>query len=165
MAKTCNKDGCDYPVFGKGFCKSHQYLRTDKKKKNVTKKRTYINPISKKRKGDNEKYFEVKTLKKKALIECNEWRCFFSESIIDSDQIPEWHHLCGKEGSLLYEYDNIFPAERRYHTAYHHWDIGKLLKERWYMDFLVKIEELSKSSETMKCVFDKETRRIEKMFK
>jgi hypothetical protein len=26
-------DGCYYPVWGKGYCKSHQYLRTDKKPK------------------------------------------------------------------------------------------------------------------------------------
>jgi hypothetical protein len=38
MAKICNKDNCSYPVFGKGFCKMHQYLRTDKKPKPLKKK-------------------------------------------------------------------------------------------------------------------------------
>jgi hypothetical protein len=28
--KTCNKEGCAYPSFGKGYCRSHQYLRTGK---------------------------------------------------------------------------------------------------------------------------------------
>lgn len=32
MPKTCNAEGCDQFVFGKGYCKSHQYLRVDKSK-------------------------------------------------------------------------------------------------------------------------------------
>jgi hypothetical protein len=32
MAKVCQKDGCNYNVFGGSFCRLHQYLRTDKKK-------------------------------------------------------------------------------------------------------------------------------------
>jgi hypothetical protein len=32
MAKTCQHEDCKYPVFSKGYCKMHQYLRTDKKK-------------------------------------------------------------------------------------------------------------------------------------
>ncbi len=33
MAKTCNVEDCDNPRWGKGYCKHHQYLRTDKKPK------------------------------------------------------------------------------------------------------------------------------------
>ncbi len=29
MAKNCKADNCGYIVFGKGYCKSHQYLRLD----------------------------------------------------------------------------------------------------------------------------------------
>ena len=29
--KTCAAEGCGYPIFGKGYCQMHQYLRTDKK--------------------------------------------------------------------------------------------------------------------------------------
>jgi len=32
MAKLCDKEGCDNPRFSKGFCKFHQWCRTDKKK-------------------------------------------------------------------------------------------------------------------------------------
>jgi hypothetical protein len=32
MAKKCKKIGCERPVFSHGYCKIHQYLRTDKKK-------------------------------------------------------------------------------------------------------------------------------------
>jgi hypothetical protein len=31
MPKICNEPECDWNVFGKGYCKKHQYLRTDKK--------------------------------------------------------------------------------------------------------------------------------------
>jgi hypothetical protein len=42
MPKICSSEGCYNNVWGKGYCKFHQYLRTDKKKKT-------INPISDKR--------------------------------------------------------------------------------------------------------------------
>lgn len=29
--KTCKVDNCNYPVFGKGLCRNHQFLREDKK--------------------------------------------------------------------------------------------------------------------------------------
>lgn len=32
MPKICNVEDCTYPVWGKGYCKSHQHLRTDKNK-------------------------------------------------------------------------------------------------------------------------------------
>lgn len=28
--KTCKKDNCHNPIFGKGYCKYHQHLRTDR---------------------------------------------------------------------------------------------------------------------------------------
>jgi len=33
MPKTCNHPTCNWPVWGKGYCKSHQYLRIDLKEK------------------------------------------------------------------------------------------------------------------------------------
>ena len=38
MAKTCNHNGCNNPVFSTGYCKYHQYLRTDKKFKGLAKR-------------------------------------------------------------------------------------------------------------------------------
>ncbi|SHN42300.1 hypothetical protein SAMN05216311_114171 [Chitinophaga sp. CF418] len=35
MAKTCNASSCIGPVFSKGFCRFHQYLRNDKKAKRI----------------------------------------------------------------------------------------------------------------------------------
>jgi hypothetical protein len=44
--KTCNHISCNYPVFGKGYCKFHQYLRTDKKPKDEKKPKPRV-PIKK----------------------------------------------------------------------------------------------------------------------
>lgn len=49
MSKQCNRPGCPFPVFGGGYCKIHQYLRKDKKKKPI---RQY----SKKRSKENRTY-------------------------------------------------------------------------------------------------------------
>lgn len=35
--KICLVETCNYHVFGKGYCKNHQYLRTDKKPKPIPK--------------------------------------------------------------------------------------------------------------------------------
>jgi hypothetical protein len=45
--KTCKSESCTYPVWGKGYCKSHQRLRTDRKASEV-KPRKPIRPMSKK---------------------------------------------------------------------------------------------------------------------
>lgn len=37
MAKICNANDCTFPQFGGGFCKYHQYLRKDKKPKQIKK--------------------------------------------------------------------------------------------------------------------------------
>jgi len=39
--KICNKEGCENPVFGGGYCKYHQYLRTDKKKPKPIKQQRF----------------------------------------------------------------------------------------------------------------------------
>ena len=44
MARTCKKPGCTYNVFGGGYCRVHQWLRTDKKPKEL-KKRTLIKSV------------------------------------------------------------------------------------------------------------------------
>ena len=36
-SKPCTVDGCSNPRFAKGYCKSHQKLRTDKKPKGIRK--------------------------------------------------------------------------------------------------------------------------------
>lgn len=51
--KVCIVENCNRSVFGKGYCKSHQYLRTDlkqlkKRNSKPIKKSGYINKISEK---------------------------------------------------------------------------------------------------------------------
>jgi len=40
MAKTCLKESCNNPIFSKGYCKFHQYLRKDVKVYQYKKKPT-----------------------------------------------------------------------------------------------------------------------------
>lgn len=54
MAKSCKKEGCNNPRFGKGYCKFHQYLRQDFNKKKAPRKR--ISPISDKLKDELKSY-------------------------------------------------------------------------------------------------------------
>jgi hypothetical protein len=46
MPKTCQHESCTYNVFSGGFCRNHQWCRTDKKTKALT--RTPIRKVSKK---------------------------------------------------------------------------------------------------------------------
>jgi len=48
MPKTCNKEGCTRNIFGGGYCSFHQYLRTDKKQKQLkpfSAKRVEVNKL------------------------------------------------------------------------------------------------------------------------
>lgn len=138
--KTCKAVGCDNFIFGKGYCKSHQYMRddvdvTDRSKK---KPRQRIKYSSKKRIDENELYKEAKMIVRSELLESGQWKCFFS-----NEDLPvgfnEFHHLEGKEGALLYLTTNIRPGIRKFHTQYHHFNISQLLQTEWYVDFLKRI--------------------------
>jgi hypothetical protein len=55
--KLCQEDGCNYKVFSHGYCKIHQWKRTDVKyKANKQYKQRRIKPISDKRKKNNVTY-------------------------------------------------------------------------------------------------------------
>lgn len=48
MPKTCNAEGCDNRVWGRGYCIRHQHLRTDKKRKPIaaySDKRKQVNRL------------------------------------------------------------------------------------------------------------------------
>lgn len=47
MPKVCNYESCKYPQFGGGFCRNHQYLRTDRKPKKPSSRKP-IRKVSKK---------------------------------------------------------------------------------------------------------------------
>jgi hypothetical protein len=90
MPKTCLSDGCSYPVFGGGYCKLHQYYRTDKKK---PKK---INPISSKMIEALKLYKIVRSefLNRHPL-------CQAKISGICTKDSTQVHHTAGRIGDLL----------------------------------------------------------------
>ena len=72
------------------------------------------------------------------------------------EEFNEFHHLMDKHGELLYDPNNIRPALRQFHSDYHHLSIDKLIEQKWYRDFLARIEE------EFPKVYNKEQRRINK---
>lgn len=114
MAKTCQYQGCHYPVWGKGYCKFHQYLRTDLKRKPV--KRTFLKrtPIRK----INRKSGERSKLHQQDLE-------FFS--LIWEERL----HVCfesgislGNEPNLLFFHHCLQKGERRFKKyRYAKWNI------------------------------------------
>jgi hypothetical protein len=56
MSKTCNYENCSNFVFGAGYCKYHQYCRTDKKRVPRVREHRPIKPISKKQATLNQEY-------------------------------------------------------------------------------------------------------------
>ena len=99
MAKTCEKEGCNNPQFGGGFCKWHQSLRTDKKPKGL--KRTELKRSTKKIKHFSDR--ELKRLAKYRPIRDK----FLKENpicMIDGCNKPSTnHHSRGRVGYLLFE--------------------------------------------------------------
>jgi hypothetical protein len=55
MPKTCKHDGCDYNVWGGGYCKIHQGYRPNKNKGNKPKKAP-LKKVSDKRRAEEKEY-------------------------------------------------------------------------------------------------------------
>lgn len=101
MAKTCFAEECNYPVWGKGYCQRHQYLRTDKKPKELQK--TPLKPISAKgrvRKAEEQKL----TLKDKEFFAEiwgeREHVCFESGKFLGNEPLTVYfHHVLPKKST------------------------------------------------------------------
>ena len=91
--KTCKADKCTHPVFGKGYCKAHQWMREDKKPKEV-KQRKPIKPMSKKLAKERKTY---RDLREEFLARPENRFCAVYPSI-PSCQV---HHKAGRIGSRL----------------------------------------------------------------
>ena len=74
MAKECNKEDCTNPVFGKGYCKWHQYLRADKK----TPKRKVFTITPRPPVGLNDKCVNGEAELYKIIWDSNEHKSFLS---------------------------------------------------------------------------------------
>ena len=94
MAKTCKYKECDYPVFGKGYCRNHQWKRDDVKKyKPISANKTPIRKVAKSR-----------------VIELTEYNVLRDDYMAEHDicevkgcENPsnQLHHKKGRDGKLL----------------------------------------------------------------
>lgn len=141
MAKLCIN--CKkYPVFGGGYCKYCQYLRTDIKK-TIKASNKPIKNSSKKRKEQLDTYNQ---LKKEALYMARKQpksRCFFCDKEFEIDYMPDWHHLIGKENEKLTDVENLVFVHRDCHTLYHALPVDKITQYDWYIGFLNRLKEKS----------------------
>lgn len=94
MPKQCQAEGCEYNVWGKGFCLYHQNLRLDKKKSSK-KKALRIKPISDKQ---AERLKEYKVARGLYLADHPTCEAKFEGCLRDANQV---HHKRGRLGSLL----------------------------------------------------------------
>ena len=139
MSKKCKVDNCNSDVFGKGYCRKHQYLRDDIVK-GIKKLQKRIKPMSDKRKEQNDIYLSIKEdMLHKAKIDGN-YRCFFCGKPFDKDYIPDIHHLIGRKEDDLTDRDYLVLVHRECHTEYHSYTVKQLMNTSWYNNFLNKIE-------------------------
>lgn len=94
--KKCKYKNCNYPVWSKGYCKSHQYLRIDKKPKKLRNE-------TEKRGKQNREYLR----KRKQFLLQNEYCAVFPWL-----RATELHHRAGRIGGLL--------TDERYFLAVSH---------------------------------------------
>jgi hypothetical protein len=88
MAKECKHEECTYPVWAKGYCKKHQYLRTDKKIKSISPFSEKMLEALKVYKVERLKYLNRHPMCQAKIDGCTG----------DSQQI---HHKKGRIGDLL----------------------------------------------------------------
>ena len=150
--KKCKAKGCNYFCWGGGYCKAHQYLRTDKKhimrtreslSKRRSKQKGYKIPLkSNNRLEDEKKYRQVCTEIDRDAKANNQFKCFFCDSQIEDK--ADHHHLKGRDGSLYTDKEFIVLAHRSCHSAYHDRPVEWLLQQDWYHGFLQRLLEKSK---------------------
>lgn len=103
MAKTCTADNCSYPVWGKGFCRNHQYMRTDNKKPKKPKFR------SAKEQDRLNNYYPIREEYLQTYPNCEFPEC--------GNYSTDIHHMMGREGDLLFN-TKYFAALCRMHHRY-----------------------------------------------
>jgi len=134
--KLCKVEGCCNPVWGKGYCKYHQYLRTDISTPKKTQKT--IRKLSIKRKALNDIYLSLKkesvlNAKKKGPI-----KCFFCNKIIKGE--PDWHHLEGREENKLTDTSRLVFVHRKCHGKIHDLSYEMLSRLPCYESYLMRLK-------------------------
>lgn len=140
--RTCNYDGCEYPVFGGGFCKYHQGYRTDKKNKSKVFRKSeplklYIDACKNVDKSPDGRY------------------CVFCGKPIGEGR-ADHHHLLGRVGDKLCDESLLKTAHRLCHATYHSLNVKQLYTISWYPDFVTRLKHISMEA------YEKELRRISK---
>src|SRR6056297_2983603 len=114
--KRCKVEGCDNYVFGKGYCKYHQYKRPDKGHKTgknkaqnnqkgfapgKNKKGQKIKPVSEKRKKENRIYRYSRQEFIDHKKDQDEFFCIFCGNGFRDENEPHIHHIYGRDDDLL----------------------------------------------------------------
>jgi hypothetical protein len=110
MPKICKHTDCSQYVFGKGYCKSHQYLRTDKPITSL--KRSPIRPVSKKLQSELAIYRELSR-----QFKIDNPKCMANLKGCTKDT-QDVHHLSGR-GKNLNNVDTWVALCRFCHDAIH----------------------------------------------
>ena len=135
--KVCLVPDCNNPVFAKGYCTYHQYLRPKKKRKPL---KTPLIPIrSDKRVREEEEYRKVCDEIDRELQEVGKFRCFFTNELLPAGIKPSHHHLRGRVGKLLTDKRYIVPVLDEPHMNYHDMPVEKLSRLSWYPGFLKRL--------------------------
>ncbi len=141
MAKTCSHEGCNYSQFGGGYCRNHQWCRTDKKPKSL--QRTPIRKVGKygkKRLGERklasakDKEFFAEIWDERPHI------CFESGEYLGNEPFTLYfHHVLEKEMYEQYRYEkwNIVLLTWVNHDQCHK-NLDKCPKVKEYRNQLIK---------------------------
>lgn len=109
MPKQCKQDECHNPVWGGGYCRNHQHLRTDKKPKPMRK-------VSRNRADELGLYEKLcKDVDEQHTVN-GKVVCFFCEKPIEG--FIDHHHTCGRAG------DNYLNGVVPLHPACHRAELG-----------------------------------------
>jgi hypothetical protein len=138
MTKLCIVPGCNNPIWGKGYCKYHQYLRSDISTVISNKPRKAIKKLSVKRTVQNEAYI---SLKNKSVLEARKKgkiKCFFCNK--DINGIPDWHHLDGREENKLTDTSRLVFVHRKCHGKIHDLSYEMLSRLPCYESYLMRLK-------------------------
>ena len=158
---TCSKCGKVKPIVNKKYnlCSTCNRKRLQNERGEGSKPRSHsrngkvpskgkspLKRISDTRRKYNAFYEKNKKDKRDYLKRENKYRCFFCNAPLEDDDIVDWHHSIGRVDTLLYEFDNINPCHRVCHTQYHSDKTSILIKRKWYIHFLERIERIARIS-------------------
>lgn len=139
---TCQKEGCNNKIWSKGFCRIHQYLRTDEgyQKYKSLKKQGKIKPRTSAR-AKEEKYYSVEAKEKwLELVQKGKNICFFCDKKVEI--YSGWHHLRGREGKKITQWEYVKLCHQECHMDFHYMPVGKLMQKDWYGGFMLRLKEV-----------------------